>query len=79
MEFNKTVPDPKLRITGDTIKRSFQTRKQRQYEFLHTDGPNVSPVLGRDIRQEFPEVRRVGEQKLRRGQLGFGGRTTAGE
>ncbi len=63
-DFNKRVPDPKLRIGADTLKKSFHTRRTRQREFLQESGPGIPPRIGRDVAREFPDVRRVGEQKV---------------
>jgi hypothetical protein len=66
--FNKSVPDPTLKITADTIKKSLKARLNSQKEFAQGDGPGVPPILGRDIREQFPNVKRVSETPLPRGQ-----------
>ena len=67
-EFNKEAPDPTLRITMDTVKKSFKARQRTEHDFLEGEGPNIPPVLGKEIRSQFPDTQRVGEQKVK---LGF--------
>lgn len=62
-EFNKSVPDGKLRISGDTIRRSMETRNEAKRKIEKTGtSPRIKRGIDRQIDLLYPEV--IDEKKV---------------